>query len=141
MSDVQVHFAEDAQLMGYGESDSSGAWLKFQVRPEDLEHFRGLKGTVFYLTLVKRLEDGEPEPAPRKRTHLAEWFGARCRERAFQAFLDHKVGTSDHLVVPDELTRKLLRVGSRAELDTDPEAHARGLALVEEYKEWLSGRA
>lgn len=61
MSDTKIHFADDTQLMGYGESDSSGAWIKFQIQSDDLAHFRGLKGTVFHMTLVKYLEDGTVE--------------------------------------------------------------------------------
>ena len=49
MSDL--YHAGETQLMGYGESDSSGAWLKFQVMPEDLEKFRGLKGQCFAIGL------------------------------------------------------------------------------------------
>src|SRR3990172_3031808 len=55
-----IHWANEAPLLGYGESDSAGAWLKFRVTPEDLEHFRGLKGTVFYLTTVEIANDGTP---------------------------------------------------------------------------------
>lgn len=60
MTDPRIHWSEEAQLIGYGESDSTGAWIKFIIRPEDLQHFRGLKGTVFYLTLVELANDGQP---------------------------------------------------------------------------------
>jgi hypothetical protein len=60
MTENIIHWSNEAPLLGYGESDSAGAWLKFRVTPEDLEHFRGLKGTVFYLTTVEIANDGTP---------------------------------------------------------------------------------
>ena len=47
-----IHWQSEAQLMGFGESDSSGAWIKLQVMPEDLDQFRGLKGVCFDVTLA-----------------------------------------------------------------------------------------
>ena len=80
MSDgIKVHFSDEAQLLGYGESDSTGAWIKFRVTDEDLGVFRGLKGQVFAMSLVKlddmtgRLEtvnqilDKPEEKKPKKR--------------------------------------------------------------------------
>lgn len=60
MTDPRIHWSDEAQLIGYGETDSTGAWVKFVIRPEDLQHFRGLKGTVFYMTLVELANDGQP---------------------------------------------------------------------------------
>jgi hypothetical protein len=60
MSEIPIHWSDEAQLIGYGESDSTGAWVKFIVRPEDLIHFRGLKSTIFYMTLVELNNDGKP---------------------------------------------------------------------------------
>lgn len=51
--EIKVHWADEAQLIGYGETDSTGAWLKFRVLPDDLEAFRGLKGQVFAVSMVK----------------------------------------------------------------------------------------
>jgi len=56
-----VWWNDESQLLGYGESDSTGPWVKFRVELEALEKFRGLKGTVFYLTAVKIQDNGEPE--------------------------------------------------------------------------------
>lgn len=60
MTENLIHWSDEAQLLGYGESDSTGAWLKFRVNPEDLEEFRGLKGTVFYLTVIQMDAEGKP---------------------------------------------------------------------------------
>jgi hypothetical protein len=55
-----IHWADDGQLLGYGESDTTGCWLKIRILPEDLDKFRGLKGTIFYWTAVELAEDGQP---------------------------------------------------------------------------------
>jgi len=143
MSDVEVYFNDDMQLMGYGESDSSGAWLKFQVEPDDLEHFRGLKGKVFNVTLVKMLDDGTPAPAPtKKRFHMAEWFGQMERDNGFRKFLldqGYSINSPDGLLSWAELIRVILGVDSRAELDKDDEARARGREIMNRYQEWSDG--
>jgi len=73
MTDAEdlVYLNEDMQLLGYGESDTSGAWIKFQILPEDLEKFRGLKGTIFNNTLVK-LNSNTGEPEEQKRPKKAK---------------------------------------------------------------------
>lgn len=59
-------FMGETKLMGYGESDSSGAWIKLQVTTEDLAIFRGLKGEVFD-TAMRNVDKGPlPEPKPEK---------------------------------------------------------------------------
>lgn len=63
MNENLIHWANESQLLGHGESDSTGAWIKFRVEPEDLDHFRGLKGVVFYLIVVQL--DGEGKPIER----------------------------------------------------------------------------
>src|SRR4030066_2228611 len=60
MNENLIHWSDEAQLLGYGESDSTGAWLKFRLTPEDLDKLRGHKGTVFYLTTVEIAADGQP---------------------------------------------------------------------------------
>ena len=61
---MSEHWRGESQLMGFGESDSGGAWIKLQVMPEDLEHFRGQKGTCFYVLLAN--VDEEPAAVPRE---------------------------------------------------------------------------
>jgi len=131
---VEVYYSNDMQLMGYGESDSSGAWVKFQVEPGDLEQFRGLKGTVFNITMVRYQDDGTPAPAPKKRFHMAEWYGARCRELRFQAFLKNRF--PEQTGEPAAIVRRILGVNSRAELDIDGHARERGRKLQAAYQIW-----
>lgn len=117
-----VYWAEDAQLMGYGETDTSGAWLKFQISPEDLEKFRGLKGTVFFATLVKRQDSGEPEI--QKGGPLAKWAGILCSDPKFWAWANR--AESELAVTSDAGARNYIcsrcGVSSRRELDHNPKA-------------------
>lgn len=139
---VEVYWSSDAQLMGYGESDSSGAWIKLQVEAEDLEHFRGLKGTVFQVVMVRLDDAGEPtivktEKARKSGTHMAEWLGARAHEKQFAVFLEKEYGVpAEDLWNVPEATRKVLEVKSRAEVDTDPEAGHRCQGLISRYAQW-----
>lgn len=65
-------FLDDSRLLGYGESDSSGAWIKLGILPEQLEVFRGRKGDLLETALRIRDNDGtvhggkppKPEPEP-----------------------------------------------------------------------------
>lgn len=140
---VEVHWASDAQLMGYGESDSSGAWIKLQVEADDLEHFRGMKGTVFQVVLVALQDDGTLLPTHTEKvrktgSHMAEWLGARAHEKQFAVFL-HKaygVGTEELFDVA-AATRKVLGVKSRAEVDTDPAAGERCKGMISRYSMWV----
>lgn len=118
-----VYWAEDAQLMGYGETDTSGAWLKFQIAPEDLEKFRGLKGTVFFATLVKRQDSGEPEI--QKGGPLAKWAGILCGDPKFWAWANRSESEL-MAVASDTGARNYIcskcGVSSRRELDHNPKA-------------------
>lgn len=84
MTENIIHWSDEAQLLGYGESDSTGAWLKFRITPEDLDRFRGLKGTVFYLTTVEIANDGQP--VAKTATEIAMRHGPTIRE----ALMDEK---------------------------------------------------
>lgn len=53
-------YHDEVQLLGYGESDSGGCWIKFRILPEDMETFRGLKGERFACAL--QLIDNDEQP-------------------------------------------------------------------------------
>lgn len=55
---------DDLKLMGHGESDTSGCWIKLQVLPEHLERFRGLKGEIFEVTMRQLDNSHKPVRAP-----------------------------------------------------------------------------
>ena len=65
MTPEDFDFMGETKLMGYGESDSSGAWIKLQVLPEELETFRGLKGEVFE-TSLRNVDRGPIKTKPEK---------------------------------------------------------------------------
>lgn len=60
MTPEDFDFMGETKLMGYGESDTSGAWIKLQVQTEDLAKFRGLKGEVFE-TALRNVDRGPVE--------------------------------------------------------------------------------
>ena len=55
-------FIDQLKIMGYGESDSSGCWMKFQLTPELLEVVRGRKGEM--VEVAARLIDNAGEHVP-----------------------------------------------------------------------------
>jgi hypothetical protein len=121
-----VYWADDAQLMGYGESDSAGAWLKFQIQPEDLEKFRGLKGTVFYAALVKRQESGAPETQKPKGGPLSQLAGQWCHNPKFFEWIWGIVAAGEPVEISmcrDFILEKC-GIQSRAELDHNETAAA-----------------
>ena len=71
MTDIEIYHADEMQIMGYGESDTSGAWLKLQILPEDMEKFRGLKGQVFNVAMSK-VDAPVNKPAKRPKVPPAE---------------------------------------------------------------------
>lgn len=74
MSDLQIIYHDEAQLLDYGESRGAGPWVKLRLAdPEDLAKFRGLDtatskkaGHIFNLTISQGdiIQDPEPEPKP-----------------------------------------------------------------------------
>ena len=46
----------ECALLGFGESDTAGAWIKLRITPEDLAKFRGRKGELMEVSL--RVVDG-----------------------------------------------------------------------------------
>ncbi len=126
-TEALVYFADDTQLMGYGESDSSGAWIKLQILPEQLEKFRGLKGTVFHAVFVRQDDQGQPvvheqKPAEDKGGPLAKLAGMWCREPTFWAWLT----IAGHQCANEEEARAVIcsrcGIASRAQLDHNGEA-------------------
>jgi len=139
---MSLHWTGEAQLMGYGESDSSGAWIKLQVLAEDLDHFRGLKGTTFDLTLEnpnqpigKQVKDSKP-----KGGNLAKEAGKICHVTNFQIYAKAKLDATN-LSAPamlDSVTaamflRAACGVESRAELDHNATAAKAFRDLMHNY--------
>lgn len=139
-----VYWSDESQLMGYGESDSSGCWLKFQIHPEDLDKFRGLKGTVFHLTMVKIQDNGEPEK--QQKPYADKPIGRLCREalelsedKVFQYFMSIKRPTIMDKLTP-HFTAKAIKdyceIETRKAIDYDKYANARWRKLINTYNDW-----
>jgi len=71
-------FIDQLKVMGYGESDTSGCWIKFQLTPELLEVVRGRKGEM--VEVAARLIDNSGEYVPPSKKdesgrHGKFWYG------------------------------------------------------------------
>lgn len=73
---MNLTYRGEMQLLGYGESDSSGRWIKLRL-PEDegdpLENFRGLKGQPFAVVMQLFEDIQEDKPKPEKGPHGEYW--------------------------------------------------------------------
>lgn len=64
-------WSDESQLIGYGESDSGGPWIKLRV--PDLDAFRGRKGDVIHATLIPITEiEQKIEPSIERREAYRE---------------------------------------------------------------------
>lgn len=59
MSPEDFLFIDEVKIMGYGESDTQGRWLKLQIDEDVLDAIRGLKGQM--LEVGARLVDNDGE--------------------------------------------------------------------------------
>ena len=140
-----IYWSDESQLMGYGESDSSGCWIKLQMHPEDMDKFRGIKGTVFHVTMVKIQDNGEPEK--QQKPYADKPIGPLCREandycqnKDFQRFLQWYI---DREIMPKLSAhyaaiaiRHYCCVTTKKALDYEKdEARSWGL-LKEHYEAW-----
>jgi len=48
----EILWRNEGQMLGFGESDASGCWVKFRVEPRDLDFFRGNKGQYYYWKII-----------------------------------------------------------------------------------------
>ena len=140
--DVDTHWGGEVQLMGFGESDSSGAWVKFQVTPEDLDHFRGLTGNCFDM-LLANMEQTIGEQI-KKGGKMAQEAGKICKVRSFQEYASHcyKVKYNKETPVSEDIAKSLIyeacNVTSRKTLDSDELAKKRFISLMSKYRNWNS---
>ncbi len=149
MTEVSTHWAGEGQLLGYGESDSTGAWLKIRVTPEDLEHFRGLKGTTFDVLFANpdqptgQLTEKKVERKNRG-GKLSNAAAILCKDADFQsyAYLWYREahGEPGDMATGEDIAIRYMRdkcgVMSRAELDSSPEAADKYRKLHEDFMVW-----
>lgn len=61
-------WSDESQLIGYGETDAGGPWIKLRV--PDLEAFRGRKGEVIHATLIPIAEIEQKIEQPEERREV-----------------------------------------------------------------------
>lgn len=141
----------EVQLKDYGESANAGCWVSFRVpSPEDLEPFRGQDrsgrnartGKRYTLMLIELTDQEEHvqapnDPKPRKLSQIA---GGLCHDQQFQAWMqkryDVQVTTEAEAA---DLIRMICGVGSRSELDGNPEAAEVFRGMLKEYDDRNQG--
>ena len=139
MSEPKVHWGGEVQLMGFGESDSSGAWIKFQITPEDLEHFRGLKGNCFDM-LLANMENTIGEEI-KKGGKMAQEAGKICKNRSFQEYASafYRNKYKKETPVSEDIARSMIlewcNVASRKGLDQEL-PKKRFIQLMSHYRNW-----
>lgn len=141
--------------MGWGESDSSGAWIKFQVMPEDLDRFRGLKGQCFAMVLAmmdsEPQEDPEKEPEKPKGGKHSRDAALVCQQVEFQRFAYRQQAKILGADLPGwdtdegkensaaDFLRGYCGIKSRAELDNNHVAFNKFQELMAAYNKTLKG--
>lgn len=154
--DIDPYWSGEAQLMGYGESDSAGAWIKLQVTTEDLAAFRGLKGTSFDVLLanpdqpVGKVEDDKPKGGPKSKA-----AALLCKDPDFQRYCYARsqnislepgaVNYAWNTEADREANAKSLmcywcHIQSRAELDHDEKAWDYYQAMTLDFHKWMEAR-
>ena len=139
--DVKTHWSGEVQLMGFGESDSSGAWIKFQVQPEDLDHFRGLKGNVFDM-LLANMEQTIGD-ITKKGGQMSKEAAKICKTPHFQAFASryYKHKYDQEAPVTEEIAVSMIyercHVTTRKDLDHDDLAKKRFIMVMSKYRNWM----
>lgn len=95
----------------------------------------------FLIDLVRRLDRENralrPPPEPKPADHTKKCC-TLCGDKRFQRFLHEQHGLDNHddPIRVESRVRSLLTIGSRAQLNTDPEAAKRWLKMVEDYDKW-----
>jgi hypothetical protein len=153
MDKENILFQGEMQLTAWGDSSTTGAWVKFWIDPEDLEHFKLLRarkgnkeaGTRLAVVMVEIGDDeavvrqGNPPAAsePEKPRYQKPAIGGMgmlavrwCKDPEFQAWVAQQThgGAFDAMDrAPEaeckEFILKKCGVTSRKYLDTDPIAH------------------
>lgn len=137
MNPEEFLLIDELKLVGFGESDSGGAWIKLQVDPDDLALFRGRKGAILEVAIRVVDNDGnrhggradaqEPKGGPWSRDAVG-----LCKQPGFTRFVAEVLGLSD----PVEAIYRECRITSRKWLDHDPMALDLYHTLKATYLAW-----
>ena len=145
-----IYWSDESQLMGYGESDSSGCWIKLQMHPEDMDKFRGIKGTVFHITMVKIQDNGEPEKqqkpyADKPIGPLCRAANDYCQSTEFQEFLQSYMGKNEMPFLTAHYAAIAIHsyfgITTKKAIDYDKNVATRWGQLIEEFDEWRGQRS
>lgn len=124
---------DQLKLMGHGESDTSGCWIKFQVLPEHQDRVRGLKGEIFEVT-ARLIDNGDTvgqaeaaKPTKPKGGKLARDAGIWCQSEDVIEFAKYSGYPAAETMVYEQCD-----ITSRAYLDHDESAAKRYLELKQE---------
>lgn len=142
---MKTTYEGEMQLMNWGESSNSGAWVKFWIPPEGLESFRDLRtksgkiaGHRMMAVLVEIGDDEQPvqreevKEEKLKGGELARMAGVFCKDLTFLSFAN----------VHSENEAKIMichtcGIESRAELDHNPIAANKFHELFRKpFNEW-----
>lgn len=149
MDQQNILFQGELQLTAWGDSSTTGAWVKFWVHPEDLEHFKLLRvrkgskeaGTRIAAVMVE-IGDGEavvrqgnpPAEPPRYQPPHVGALGMLavrwCRDPNFWEWANsqdfervtNEAEAKTFILGMSGLTQKHGKEASRKHLDSDPEA-------------------
>ena len=142
---------DEVQLLGYGESDSYGPWVKFRLNDHaHLDKFRGQQcgtkaklGKRYALALVEIGDDEKPvevkqEKKPIRHGELC-WHAIKmCDNANFKKYVEYQQYTSDNPLSPGDFLKKACGIGSRKDLDSDMQAAAKFRGLQQQYSTWVA---
>lgn len=136
-------FMDETKIMGFGESDTSGKWIKLQVH--DLEPFRGRKGEILETALRLMQNDGTPAPNQSEAGNPASVKGGSlCRDAAIlckaRDFIEYMIDQTGNIGSEESAKHFLCDycgIESRRELDHNSAAAAKFKQLHREYSAWL----
>ncbi len=145
---------DEVQLLGYGESDSYGPWVKLRLNDHDmLDKFRGQPcgtksklGKRYAAVLIEIGEDEKPvkpESVEEKKEAVKQgencWLAIRmCNNENFKKFVEHQQFGGENQISADQYLKNVCRISSRKELDNDREAAARFRGLQQQYSTWVA---
>ena len=134
-------FMGETKIMGFGESDTSGMWVKLQVH--DLEVFRGMKGEILETALRVVNNDGTTPDmqgkAKLKGGKICRDAVILCKELSFQNYCRSITGidcTGSEAVTKSWLL-SVCEIDSRAELDHNGDALAKFRELHRKFTHWV----
>ena len=143
MNESEIFYQDEVQLLGFGESDSYGAWFKVRLRdPDHIAKFRGhdsgkKNGKRFACVLVE-IDDNE---LPKKQSRqLSQDAFLMCQNENFHTFLieNFYIDECDDLPkAADVFLKQYLNISSKSEIDKSEEVQEQFKKLQKSYSEFV----